>query len=160
MDNARIAFESFIDEGVRRLIVDGVDMYNISVAAAKTTSAFDQRMAELIGGRGGCSLGEKGPRLCRGPFALLALFDDGLGARLVVLLLDDGRTIRRLMLLDDGGPIAVTIMIASLANCDARTDRPGPDAHTDFLSESWSGESSHGRKYQSIFHDYLLCYCG
>jgi ribosomal protein S18 acetylase RimI-like enzyme len=33
MDNARIAFEPFIDEGVRRLIVDGVDMYNISVTA-------------------------------------------------------------------------------------------------------------------------------
>ena len=33
MDNARIAFEPFIDEGVRRLIVDGVDMHNISVTA-------------------------------------------------------------------------------------------------------------------------------
>jgi len=33
MDNARIAFEPFIDEGIRRLIVDGVDMHNIFVTA-------------------------------------------------------------------------------------------------------------------------------
>ena len=33
MDSMRITFEPFVDEGTRRFIVDGVDMYNISATA-------------------------------------------------------------------------------------------------------------------------------
>ncbi len=33
MEDPRIAFEPFIDDGARRFIVDGVDMYNVSVTA-------------------------------------------------------------------------------------------------------------------------------
>jgi GNAT superfamily N-acetyltransferase len=54
MDDARIAFEPFIDEGIRRLIVDGVDMYNISVTAmpeyASVNFVLHGERGDVLGG--------------------------------------------------------------------------------------------------------------
>ena len=49
MDQARIEFEPFIEEGVRRVIVDGVDMHNVSVTAMPEYALVN---FVLRGGRG------------------------------------------------------------------------------------------------------------
>src|SRR5258708_26039428 len=99
---------------------------------------------------------KKRPSENRGPFALLALFDDCLGARFFMLLLDHCRAVGRLTLLDYG-PIAVTIVIPRFANCDASTNPPGADTNTNFVSQSGSGKCGYGSKYQSVSHGFLLC---
>jgi GNAT superfamily N-acetyltransferase len=49
MEDLRIAFEPFVDDGTRRFIIDGVDMYNVAATAMPEYAAVN---FVLRGGRG------------------------------------------------------------------------------------------------------------
>jgi hypothetical protein len=79
---------------------------------------------------------EKAPTFNRGPFSLLAFFDDGFASRpVIVFFLDNGSAIGGLAFLDYGGPLAipVTIVVAALANSHASACRPDANTHTKFF---------------------------
>jgi hypothetical protein len=107
------------------------------------------------------TLAREGPESIRGLLLvtevrnLFALFDDGLGARFVVivLLLDYRRAVRGLTLLDHG---SLAVAVSALTNGHASTNRSDTNAHADFFRQSGSRKSGCGRKYQSVFHGYLL----
>jgi hypothetical protein len=125
------------------------------------TVADHSATRDLHASLGGCSTSlKKGPRFYEGLFALIAFFDDGFRTRFFMLPFDDRCPLRRLTLLYDGRPIAVTVVVAGLTDCDASANRPDADAHTDFLSQSGGCESNDCRKYQSEFHGYFLCCFG
>ncbi len=54
MDGVRIAFEPFVDEGTRRFIADGIDMYNISMTAmpeyAPVNFVLRGKRGDVLGG--------------------------------------------------------------------------------------------------------------
>jgi hypothetical protein len=80
------------------------------------------------------------------------MMNDGLAAvAVLVLFLDNSRPIAGLTLLDDGCTVMVAIPVMTFTHCHARTH--WTDANADIVGQCWSGESSHSRNYQSIFHD-------
>jgi len=84
----------------------------------------------------------------------VALFDNRLLARLVVLFLDHRRPVSRLPLFDDRGPVtidSITIVVAMrLTSGHSRAD--GTDVDTDFVSEGRGSEGNNSGNSQSVFH--------
>jgi hypothetical protein len=109
--------------------------------------------------KSGCNPSEKGPGFNRGLF-LIAVFDDRLAARTVIMfLLDHGSTLGRLTLFNHSCtvtiPIAVVITMA-LADGYASADRAYANTDTNFFRQGGRSEGGYCSNYQCVFHRYLL----